>query len=216
VPGTLVEVAPDGTLVNITYFIGPDGDILGRYQKKNLWHPEREHLVYGPDPHQAFDTPIGRAGLLLCWDLAFPEAFRELVADGAKIIIVPAFWLDVTTGETAAINPASETLFLESVTVARAFESTCAIVFVNCGGPKAGGGEQNLGVIGDEYVGLSQVTAPLVGALGKMGAEEGISITELDLDVLDVAERAYKVREDMKKEGWHYPPRLMTGGTQTK
>lgn len=38
-----------------------------------------------------FDTPIGKVGLLICWDLAFPEAFRELVAKGAEVVIIPTF-----------------------------------------------------------------------------------------------------------------------------
>lgn len=54
--------------------------------------PEREHLTSsGRDIHEVFDTPIGRVGMLVCWDLAFPEAFRELISQGAKIIIIPSF-----------------------------------------------------------------------------------------------------------------------------
>ena len=49
--------------------------------------PERDHLTgSGRDIHEVFDTPIGKVGLLICWDLAFPEAFRELIAQGAKIM----------------------------------------------------------------------------------------------------------------------------------
>lgn len=38
-----------------------------------------------------FDTPVGKVGLLICWDLAFPEAFRELISQGAQIICIPTF-----------------------------------------------------------------------------------------------------------------------------
>ncbi|KAL3962597.1 hypothetical protein ACCO45_004120 [Purpureocillium lilacinum] len=136
-------------MLNTAYFIGPDGAIIARYRKKNLWHPERAHLV--PDaasPHSAFDTPWGfRAGMLVCWDLAFPEAFRELVADGARVIIVPSFWLadegpspDMNHGDgdgaqTIATKAATERLFVGSACVARAFENTAAIVYVNAGAP---------------------------------------------------------------------------------
>lgn len=55
-------------------------------------HPERPYLSSSHhDPHLVLDTPIGRVGMLICWDLAFPEAFRELIAQGAKIIIIPTF-----------------------------------------------------------------------------------------------------------------------------
>ena len=83
----------DLQLENAAYFIDPTGAILHKYVKKNLWGPtERAHLASsGREAHTCFDTPLGRVGMLICWDLAFPEAFRELIAQGAKIIILPTF-----------------------------------------------------------------------------------------------------------------------------
>ncbi|KAI9151791.1 Omega-amidase NIT2 [Paramyrothecium foliicola] len=202
VPGTLLEPLPSGSLANACYFIGPDGDVLARYQKKNLWHPERPHLTADAEtPHTAFDTPWGRVGLIVCWDLAFPEACRALVADGARIIVCPAFWLAGDAGQGAGVNPQSEQLYLEAVTVARAFENTCAMVFVNTAAPAGQAADQR----GNEYVGLSQVAMPLQGALGgSLGPGEAMKVVDVDLGVLDVAERVYKVREDLKRDGWHY------------
>jgi predicted amidohydrolase len=95
VPGTIIEKeqGPNGELFwNTAYFVSNDGSILGSYRKKNIWHPERPTLTSsGLDRHVAIDTPIGRVGMLICWDLAFPEAFRELIADGADIVIIPTF-----------------------------------------------------------------------------------------------------------------------------
>ncbi|KAH7028183.1 carbon-nitrogen hydrolase [Microdochium trichocladiopsis] len=202
VPGTIIEEAPkdgDDSLHNIAYFISSDGSILGRYQKKNLWITERKHLVSSAhEPHQAFDTPLGRIGLLICWDLAFPEAFRELISDGADIICVPTFWsLKDVSDEGYALNKNGEALFLQSTIVSRAFENTCAVVFVNAGGPPERGEET-------AFAGMSQLGMPHLGAVGKLGQAEGMSIVELDMDVLRIAEDNYKVREDMQKEGWHY------------
>lgn len=79
-------------LYNTAYFISNDGSILGTYRKKNIWHPERAYLTSSTtDPHEVFDTPIGKVGLLICWDIAFPEAFRELIAHGAEIVVVPTY-----------------------------------------------------------------------------------------------------------------------------
>ncbi|WYZ35581.1 hypothetical protein EsH8_X_000228 [Colletotrichum jinshuiense] len=212
VPGTIVEPSGEGDdldLLNVAYFIGPDGAVLGRYQKKNLWHNERPHLTKGPEPHGAFDTPLGRAGMLVCWDLAFPEAFRELIRDGARIIVCPAFWMSDEykragpDGAEEVVNPDSEKVFLENVMVTRAFENTAAVVLVNAGGPGGGVETRDDGKV-MRYCGVSQVAMPLVGALGKLGAEEAMSVVEVDLGLLDVAEDSYKVREDMRKEGWHY------------
>ncbi|KAJ5575566.1 hypothetical protein N7535_002492 [Penicillium sp. DV-2018c] len=198
VPGTvIVRHAPleqKEIFYNTAYFISNDGTILGTYRKKNIWHPERPHLTSsGPEHHEAIDTPIGRVGMLICWDVAFPEAFRELVADGAQIIIAPTYWTPHDgSPEIRAYNPDCEGLFLETTITARCFENTCAVVFANVAGPS------------EDFLGLSQITLPVVGPVAKMGNEEGFVVADLDMAVVEAAERNYKVREDLKKEDWHY------------
>lgn len=132
VPGTILELHDQGTdderLLNVAYFIDHSGAIAGRYEKKNLWGSiERMHLTSSADdPHPVFDTPLGKVGMLICWDLAFPEAFREMVAHGAKLIIIPTFWtLNDCSPTGLALNPTAEALFLDSMLVARCFENTC-------------------------------------------------------------------------------------------
>lgn len=200
VPGTICEVhelGPDDEEIrNMAYFVAAGtGEISGVYQKKNLWHPERKVLTSsGQSPHEAFDTPMKhadgrpvRAGMLICWDMAFPEAFRHLVADGAELLIIPSWWYTEDAGKEAlALNPDSEKVFLESATVMRAFENTAAIVFCNAGG-------------------LSGLSMPVLGSVSRMAiGEEGMVISEIDLHVLKVAEKNYKVREDIGKTDWHY------------
>lgn len=54
-------------VANTAYFIeAGTGDIIGRYEKKNLWIPERDYLVAGDNSHEVFDTKWGKAGLLIC------------------------------------------------------------------------------------------------------------------------------------------------------
>lgn len=206
VPGTICEPhdlsSPDSNthveeLRNMAHFLAAKtGAVLNSYQKKNLWHPERPHLTSsGTSPHVAFDTPLLhadgrplRAGMLICWDLAFPEAFRELVAGGAELVLVPSFWYLSDAGdEGAALNPDAEKLFLESTTVARAFENTAAVAFCNAGG-------------------ASCVAMPILGQLGgSIGVgEERVEVVGVDLDVLRVAEENYKIRMDLRGEAWHY------------
>lgn len=224
VPGTIVEShreeeKEENRLLNVCYFIDNKGEIIGKYVKKNLWYviylsfihvrlefgkpmayehrgPEREHLTSsGHDMHEVFDTPIGKVGMLICWDLAFPEAFRELIAQGAKIIIIPTFWTLNDCNEAGLkLNPSAEALFLDSMLTARAFENTCAIIFANAGGPPGRG-----------YAGLSQVTVPFVGALTKLGGSaEGMSVVDVDMQILEDAEENYKVRSDIARNDWHY------------
>ncbi|KAM0251276.1 hypothetical protein ACHAQJ_008267 [Trichoderma viride] len=218
-PGTILEAIPaeenDASksegIANVAYFVGPDGAVLGRYQKKNLWHPERPHLTADAlTPHRAFDTPWGRVGLIICWDLAFPEACRALAADGAKFIVCPTYWLNSDGGDIGAeVNPDCERLFLENVAVARAFENTCAFIFCNTGSPLGSGtsGKDDEGI---EYIGLTQVAMPLQGALGKLGVEEAMTVVDVDTKVLDIAEDIYKVRADIALEEWHYRHTLQT------
>ena len=199
-------------LINVAYFIDDKGQILGRYQKKNLWHPERPHLTSSTnDPHETIQTPLGPVGLLICWDLGFPEAFRELIASGAKMIIIPTFWtLSDCSPYGLEKNPLSEKVFLESTLTARTFENTCAVVFVNAG---AASEKAEKGT----YAGLSRVCMPFVGALmddhGEegMGQVEGLSIVEVDMEFVEEAEKLYKVRKDIGREGWHYTYRHQNG-----
>lgn len=184
-------------LENVTYFISHTGEILGSYTKKNLWGPtERKHLrSSGNLPHQVIQTPLGPVGLLICWDLAFPEAWRELAAQGAKIIIVPTLWTRSGASDAGhRWNPSAESLFLDSVLTARTFENTCAVVFANAGGPP-----------GRNYCGLSQITIPYAGALARLGtSSEGMAIADLDMGVLEDAEANYSIRADVTRKDWHY------------
>jgi predicted amidohydrolase len=214
VPGTFVErhpATPGGNsslpgsnilkdsqgefqLFNTAYFISNDGSILGSYRKKNLWHTERTHQSRGQDKHVAIDTPIGRVGLLACWDLAFPEAFRELARDGADIVIVPTCWtLDESCRFGTELNPDYESLFLNSLITARCFENSCAVVFANAGGPS------------DVFMGLSQVAVPFKGPVNILkDSSEGLILADVDLEVLKESEINYKVREDTMSAEWHY------------
>ena len=92
-------------------------------------------------------------------------------------------------------NPDAESLFLRTTLIARAFENTCCVIFVNVGGKAEEG-----------YCGLSQVAMPLLGAVeGSFeGPAEGMRVVEVDMEVLEIAERNYKVRADLAKEDWHY------------
>ncbi|MCJ1464780.1 hypothetical protein MMC07_003393 [Pseudocyphellaria aurata] len=201
VPGTIVELCreeekeEEEKLVNVAYFIDDEGEVLGR-------HPERDHLTSSThDPHTVIQTPLGPVGLLICWDLAFPEAFRELIAQGAKMIIIPTFWTLSDCGDAGlALNPMAEKLFLTSALTLRAFENTCAVIFVNAAGPPSDTPSKH-------YMGLSRVTLPFVGPLGdatKDSDREGMSVVEIDMEVVEEAERNYGVRGDMAGRNWHY------------
>ena len=75
-------------------------------------------------------------------------------------------------------------------------------MFANAGGAGRADGKAAGG-----YAGMSRVVLPFVGALGeetRESAVEGMSVVEVDMRVVEEAERQYKVREDMAGEDWHY------------
>ncbi|KXH55570.1 carbon-nitrogen hydrolase [Colletotrichum salicis] len=214
--GTIVYRAPDDqhtkskpTLLNTSYFIDHDGHLLGAYTKTNLWIPERNHLTSSidyahkmqvdegtPKPHQVFDTPLGPVGILVCWDLAFPEAFRQLVLAGAKIIIMPSFWtLSDMSKEGLEYNAMCEKMFVESTLTTRAFENTAAIIYCNAGGPSEQG-----------FFGCSQVALPIVGKVpgSFTDGEDGMRVVDVDMRVVEIAERNYQIRQDLGRVDWHY------------
>jgi predicted amidohydrolase len=83
------EAGPSGPYGAAVCVTG-DG-VLGRHRKVHL--PPAERFAYTPgDGFAAFDTPVGRVGMLLCYDKLFPEAARALATDGAQVVACLAAW----------------------------------------------------------------------------------------------------------------------------
>lgn len=55
-----------------------------------------------------------------------------------------------------------------------------------------------------DFLGLSQIAVPIGGPIAKMGTEEGFIVADLDMGIIEAAEKNYKVRQDLKKADWHY------------
>ncbi len=84
---TPVEV--DGELQNICYLFTPSG---GVYQQEKLHITSVERLCYNTQPGdklRVFDTPLGRIGIVVCYDVEFPELVRLLALNGIEILFVP-------------------------------------------------------------------------------------------------------------------------------
>ncbi|MEF2140789.1 nitrilase family protein [Vibrio alginolyticus] len=79
-------------LFDSSVLIGPSG-YIGRYRKAHLWNKEKLWFTPGDEGFPVFDTPIGRIGLLICWDIWFPEVPRILAQQGADIICSVNNWV---------------------------------------------------------------------------------------------------------------------------
>lgn len=79
-------------LFDSAVLVGPGG-FIGKYRKAHLWNREKLWFTPGNLGFPVFDTPIGRIGLLICWDIWFPEVPRLLSLQGADIICSLNNWI---------------------------------------------------------------------------------------------------------------------------
>lgn len=84
----------DEGLFNSAVVVGPDGH-LGTYRKVHLWNQENRFFRPGDLGFPVIDTPLGRVGVLICYDGWFPESYRECALRGADIICVPTNWVPI-------------------------------------------------------------------------------------------------------------------------
>lgn len=91
--GSLVE-SDGGNLYNTSVLLGPDGTELARYRKIHLFgFKSREQQILTPGSDVVVtDTPLGRLGLAVCYDLRFPELFRRMTERGAAAFVVASAW----------------------------------------------------------------------------------------------------------------------------
>jgi predicted amidohydrolase len=140
------------------------------YNKTHLRGEERMAFREGYRLSVA-ETEVGNIGLMIGYDLAYPEVARSLALEGAEIILVLANW--------EAANADEWKTYLR----ARAYENNVYMVGVNRVGEDVtltfGGGSMVVGPRGEEYATLETNTDPTTGA-----PQEGFSIAKIDLDAV--------------------------------
>ena len=170
VAGSLLESgeAPGDLPWNTTLVFGPDGARLGVYRKIHLFdleipggpvEKESERFQAGDQP-ACVTTPVGRIGLSICYDLRFPELYRELLTAGAEILVAPAAF----TAHTGAAH-------WEVLLRARAIENQCWMLAAAQAGPV---------VSGTEVWGHSMVVDPWGSILDLRESGDGLALATLD------------------------------------
>lgn len=85
------EQGDSGKIYNSVKLVGPNGDSLANYRKIHLTPLERDFFEAGSEV-VSVETKLGRIGLMICWDLTFPELARILALEGTDLLLVPSAW----------------------------------------------------------------------------------------------------------------------------
>lgn len=165
----------NGQFYNTTLLITPEGIAL-RYRKTHLWASDRG--VFTPGDRYATCVWNGvRIGLLICYDIEFPETARANAQLGAELLIV-------TNGNMDPYGPTHRTAIM-----ARAQENQAFALMVN----RVGEGDGGL-----LFAGGSALVDPIGTLLFEAGREEGQFTVELDLDQLAAARKDYRYLDDQR------------------
>lgn len=107
-------------IYNSAFLIDDTGNVIYRYDKVNLWLTERKEKVNGKR-NNVVKTKFGKIGIIICWDIAYPEYVRQLGKAGAWIIFCPSY----------VINYKRELGSYEQIPYVRAFENISYFVYVD-------------------------------------------------------------------------------------
>jgi nitrilase len=183
VGGTLPMVASVSGKIRASCLVFDDqGQQVARYDKMHLFdvdvpgtdeqYRESDTVEAGAEP-VALDTPFGRLGLAVCYDLRFPELFRRMLSSGVEIIVLPAAF----TEKTGAAH-------WEVLVRARAVENLCYVVAAAQGG---------FHVNGRQTHGRSMIVDPWGKVLDKKDTGPGYALARIDLQLLNRLRSSFPV-----------------------
>jgi len=160
------EASGRSAIFNAVQLVGADGQALHRYRKTHLYGAlDRAHFSQSNRPPGLVELNGWRIGVLICYDVEFPETVRMLAAQGADLVVVP----------TANMLPFD--IVPSTVVSTRAYENQLYLAYANyCGR------EGNV-----TYGGLSRVVSPNGEPVATAGRSEALVFADLDRTVLDTS-----------------------------
>lgn len=202
--GSMPEKDAEGNVYNTSYIFDREGKQIGKHRKVHLFDidvkggqtfKESDTLTAG-DSDTVFDTEFGKIGVMLCFDIRFPELSRMMVNDGAKVIFVPAAF-NMTTG------PAHWELSFRT----RALDNQ--IYMVGCAPAR----DVSAGYIS---WGHSIVTDPWGRVTGMLDENEGILLAELDMDYEEQVREELPLLKSRRKDIYQLAKNLFNSGNSTE
>ena len=202
--GSMPEKDAEGNVYNTSYIFDREGKQIGKHRKVHLFDidvkggqtfKESDTLTAG-DSDTVFDTEFGKIGVMLCFDIRFPELSRMMVNDGVKVIFVPAAF-NMTTG------PAHWELSFRT----RALDNQ--IYMVGCAPAR----DVSAGYIS---WGHSIVTDPWGRVSGMLDENEGILLAELDMDYEEQVREELPLLKSRRKDIYQLSQNLFNSGNSTE
>jgi predicted amidohydrolase len=156
-------------LYDTAVLVGPDG-FIGKYRKAHLWNQEKLWFTPGDVGFPVFDTPIGRIGLMICWDVWFPEVPRLLALQGADIICSLNNWV----WTPPPLFDATGKCMASYLTIGAAHMNNVFIAAANRIGTDRG----------DRFLGCSLIAGTNGWPIGEVASAEEQTILYADIDLV--------------------------------
>ncbi|MFG1863214.1 carbon-nitrogen hydrolase family protein [Microbispora bryophytorum] len=192
--GDMVVVAgycEDGGDARYNSVVCVSGDgVLGNHRK--VHQPLGENASYASgDGFRAFDTPVGRIGMMICYDKAFPESARALALDGAQIGVCVSAWPGSRTNAAADLERDRWKRRFDLFDRARALENQIVWLSAN-----------QAGTFGSlRFVGSAKVVDPGGEIVAATGVGPGAAVAEIDVPrALEAARRSMGHLRDRRPE----------------
>jgi omega-amidase len=176
VAGSIAEKR-NGDIRNTSYIFNREGKLTGAYSKIHLFRlmDEEKYLTAG-EAQGGFQLEQIPSGVMICYDIRFPELFRTMALQGTKLMFIPAEW------------PKPRLHHWRTLLMARAIENQMYVVSCN-----------RMGTSGStEFFGHSMIIDPWGEVIAEAGEEEGILTAEIDLDLVDDVRSRIPIFEDRR------------------
>ena len=195
---SLFEKRAEGLYHNTAAVIDADGRYLGKYRKMHIpddpQYHEKFYFTPGDTGFRAWDTRVGRIGVLVCWDQWYPEGARLTALAGAQILFYPTAigWLPPEKAEYGERQQAA----WETIQRSHAIANGVYVVAANRTGfePSPAGGI--------EFWGGSFVADPNGRIIAKAGTEDEVLIAPCDLSQVDVVRTHWPFLRDRRIDAY--------------
>jgi N-carbamoylputrescine amidase len=169
--------------------------VLGRHRKVHQPLNEDASFAAG-DVFAAFDTPVGRLGMMICYDKAFPESARALALAGAEIVVCVSAWPGSRTNPSRDLAQDRWTRRFDLFDRARALENQVVWLSAN-----------QAGAFGSlRFVASAKIVDPGGEVLASTGVAPGIAFAELDVsEALENARRSMAHLRDRRPDAYPMP-----------